>query len=203
MDQEDFGKTAEAVYKKEMVLKRLDKISINIKNEKVFTHLSNLDDQCREQKHQAKQMLYPQENFNEQLVVSNWFNSDAAKEEECMKIYEKAMSVGKVSAKEFTRFVNWVRFTQAIVDKNGRSVYSFTNKDFTNRCPKWLPKTAASDITSAVDRFEDLPDDWNTDSPPEEGMEPLCWTIKVCGNWTKRGKKCTACFNSKHCGTPP
>ena len=99
-----------------------------------------------------------------------------------MKIYEKAMSVGKVNAKEFTRFANWVRFTQAIVDKNRRSVYSFTNKDFTNRCPKWLPKTAASDITSAVDRFEDLPDDWNTDSPQEEGMEPSCWTIKVCGN---------------------
>lgn len=183
--KEDFGSSAEGFIKKESVIKNLEHISETIKKKQVFTKLSKLEEQKRIEKEKARAVVYPRDNFREQNSVKHWFSSDEAKEEEqiCIKIYEKTLSGAKLSQKDFLRFANWSRFCLMLEDRNRRSVYSFSNRDFAERAPKWLPqKTNDENLDTTLDRFELLPEDWDPDTPPTLGVEPSCWVMKLTGN---------------------
>ena len=181
----EFGSTAEAFYKKEIIIKKLENISEKISKKKIFSQLTKLENQARTQKQRARQILYPSQNFREQNSVKKWFESAEAKEEEeaCLKIYQKGMAGSKIGQKEFHRFANYVRFTLALEDRNRRSTYNFTNEDFASRIPKWLPSAYSQDgIGSEIDQFEMLPEGYNADEPPELGIEPSCWVMVICGD---------------------
>ena len=185
LEETDFGFTGEAFYKKEIILKNLEKISEKISVKKIFSQLSKLENQARTQKQKARQILYPSQNYKEQTSVKKWFESAKAKEEEeaCLKIYQKAMSGNKLGPKEFNRFANYARFTLALEDRNRRSTYNFTNADFAARIPKWLPSEVSEEgVGSEIDKFEMLPEGFNADEPPELGLEPTCWVMVICGD---------------------
>ena len=159
LEDTDLGFTGEALYKKEILLKNLDKITEKISVKKVFSQLSKLENQARTQKLRAREIVYPSQNFSEQTAVKRWFQSDKAKEEDeaCLKIYKKAMSGNKLGSKEFNRFANYCRFTLALEDRNRRSTYNFKNTDFAARTPKWLPPEVSEEgAATVIDKFEML-----------------------------------------------
>ena len=98
----------------------------------MFTKLKRLEDQKRCKKQEAREILFPSNNFNEQQAVRKWFSSDICKEEEifCEKLFIKCTSGSKVSGRDFVRFGNFARFQTAMEDRNRSGVYSLTNKEF-------------------------------------------------------------------------
>ena len=54
--------SAEDILKKENILKNLDKISMKVKNKQIFSKLDKLDNQLRQERQQARQTLYHQDN---------------------------------------------------------------------------------------------------------------------------------------------
>ena len=183
LENTDFGNTAEDILKKDNILKNLDKISTKIKNKQIFSKLDKLDKQLRQEKKQARQVLYPQDNIMQQQCVKKWFSSEAAaqEEKECSAIYKKCISGSKTGAKPFLRYANFSRWNVVLEDRNRRSGYEFTNAEFASRQPKWLPKVKKNSKDNESDRFETLPDSWNPDLAPNEGEEPSCYLIKRSG----------------------
>ena len=57
-----FGNSAEDILKKEKILKNLDKISMKVKNKQIFSKLDKWDNQLRQERQQARQTLYHQDN---------------------------------------------------------------------------------------------------------------------------------------------
>ena len=180
ISEADFGVSDNNVYKKEIITKNIEKIGEKIKKKQVFTKLTQLENQLRVKKQKAREIVFPDNNFNETMSVKNWFNSDEANEEEkaCMKIYERCLSGAKIGPRQFLRFSNYARFTLMLEDRNRRLVYSFSNREFAERAPKWLPQSNKDD----TDLFEVLPDDWNADAPPVNGKEPSNWVVQVAGD---------------------
>ena len=182
--KQDFGSSAEGFIKKESLIKNLEQISEKIKKKQVFSKLSKLEEQRRIEKEKARAVVYPSNNFREQNSVKVWFASSEAKEEEaiCIKIYEKTLAGAKSKQKEYLRFANWARFSLMLEDRNRRSVYSFSNKDFAGRSPKWLPENKEENLDTTVDRFELLPNEWDPDTPPSLGVQPTCFVMKLSGS---------------------
>ena len=111
--------------------------------------------------------INPSHDFNEQNAVERWFKSKEAAEEEriCLDNWNKCAVEGeRIGTRAFVRFANWARFTLGLEDKNRVASYSFSNKDFDARTPKWLPK-----VGGEVEQFELLPQDWNPNKPPQKG----------------------------------
>ena len=178
-EQRDFEPSLENLMKKDLIVKRLDKIGAKIADRQTFTQLSQLETQERLERLKAKEILNPSHSYNETNSVEVWFNSQEAmkEEDECIKIWEKAMAGRKIGSREFTKFATWTRFTVALEDKNRRSVYNFSNKDFRMRCKKWLPEPG-----NEVDQIQLLPEQWNPDIPPKDTTEPSCWVLKLTGS---------------------
>ena len=179
LEEQTDDPSLEYLMKRELILKKLDKIGNKISGRQTFSQLSQLETHERLERQKAKEIINPSHSYNEQNCVQVWFMSKEAikEEEECMKIWEKAVAGMKIGSREFTRFSNWVRFTVALEDKNRQSVYKFSNKDFSSKCKKWLPEPGHE-----VDQIQLLPEGWNPDIPPEEITEPSCWVIKLTGN---------------------
>lgn len=190
LENTDFGNSAEGFIRKDAVLKKIQNIGKKISERNLFDKLKRLEDQERFRKQEAREIVFPSNNFNEQQAVKKWFSSDICKDEEkfCENVYNKCISGGKVNGREFVRLGNFTRFQTAIEDRNRRSVYSLTNKEFDKKRPKWLPTVDMDESTCIVDRFELLPDGWNADEPQRPGLEASCWAIRVQGEKLKGGK---------------
>merc|ERR1712179_658632 len=93
LTESDFGNSAEAFYKKEIVIKNIDQITNNIKNKKMFQKLNKLESDVRLEKQRAREALNPSNVYNENQAFSTWMESDEAKKEtdECLGIYQKVM----------------------------------------------------------------------------------------------------------------
>ena len=179
----DFGNDTSDILKRNLVLKRLKKISTQIKHDNVFRSLGNLEAAEKNEKLQAKKTLYPNNDHNEATSVVKWFDSKEAEEEEkrCMDIYDKGMGSKELTIKEFDKFAVWSKFTVCLEDRNRQGAYYFKNIDFMRRSPKWLPKRKRNDKRTDVEIFDSLPPDWDPDQAPNEGEEPSVWTISVSG----------------------
>ena len=179
LEEQTEDSSLETLMKREILIKKIDKIGNKISDRQTFSQLSQLETHERLERQKAKETLNPSHSYNEVNCVQVWFTSKEAikEEEECMKIWEKTVAGKKIGSREFTRFSNWCRFTVALEDKNRRSVYNFSNKDFRTKCKKWLPEPGHE-----VDQIQLLPDGWNPDIPPEEITEPSCWVIKLTGS---------------------
>ena len=179
----DFGNDTRDLLKRNLVLKRLKKISTQIKNDSVFRSLGDLAAAETNEIAQAKKTLYPNNDHNEATSVVKWFKSKEAEEEEkrCMDIYDKGMGSKELTSKEFDKFAIWSRFTVCLEDRNRQGAYSFKNIDYMRRSPKWLPKKKRSDKRTDVEILDRLPQDWDPDQPPIEGEKPSVWTISVSG----------------------
>ena len=181
----NFGSSAEAFYRKEMMIKNIEQITVKIKRKQIFSKLTKLEEQNRIEKLKAKSVINPNNSYLEQKAVKQWYLSQEAKDEEreCMKIYDKSIAGASIGSKEFLRFANWSRFSLVLDDRNRRGVYNFSNKVFGERVPKWLPPSTSDDSSEdVVDKFLVLPDNWNADSPPTEGAEPSCYVINMSGS---------------------
>lgn len=189
LSETDFGNTAEDWYRKEMAIKKIDQIAMTIKNKSMFRKLNNLETAKREEKQQALEALNPSNIHNETKIVSTWMESDECKKEadECLDIYNKVFRGEKITAKEFTRFGTWAKFSTCIEDRNRRAAYSFTNMEFKMKIPKYFPLQTEND--DIVDQFSKIPEDWNSNIPQNEGDLPTCWVIDVKGDNLKGGKK--------------
>ena len=179
----DFGNTSECYLKRDMVLRRLDMIKTRIENKKLFGSLQKQETRDKIERLKARNVLSPNNDFNEANCVVTWFESDEAKKEEaaCLELHEKCMAGRSILDKDFSRFANWARFTIACEDRNRRAVYGFTNLEFMKRKPKWLPLKNKDDSVNVAEMFEKLPSNWNADSAPKEGAEPSCWVVAVSG----------------------
>ena len=180
----NFGGSPKDYVKRECILNGLKNITNKIREKKMFYNLTQLEEQRRKSKLKARKIVFPTNNFLEQQSCSLWFKSKAAKveEERNNKIYEKAVTGSKITDREFNQFALWVRFCLALIDKNRRGVYKFTNIEFSERCPKWFPvDDNKENDSSIVDRFESIPKGWNPDEPPAMGIEPTCWVISRSG----------------------
>ena len=183
LSETNFGKTSEDYIRKEGVLKHLREITNKITKGRTFRTLDRLEKEEKVTKAQAKKVIYPNNDFNEAKSVVKWFKSEQAQQEEkeAMDIYDKAIKGGNVCGKEFCKFGNWVRFTCLLEDRNRQGAYGFTNLEYMNRIPKWLPPRETSDDRGDAERFDKLPDNWDADKPPKEGAEPSVWVITVSG----------------------
>ena len=74
---------------------------------------------------------------------------------------------------EYNTCVTYIQHTLSATDKNRPGVYKFRNKDYAGKIPVWLPK---SDNIIAL---EDLPDNWDMYSPPDEHTQPTCYEIRL------------------------
>ena len=177
----NFGAEPKDYLKRECILNGLKAITDKIRDKKMFHTLTQMEDQRRRSKLKARKIVFPSNNFLEQQCCSLWFKSKNAKDEEDRnsKIYDKAVSGSKITNKEFNQFALWVRFCVCLIDKNRRGVYSFSNLEFCERCPKWFPPVddKVENDNSIVERFESIPEGWNPDEPPAMGLDPTCWVI--------------------------
>ena len=179
----DFGNDTRDILKRDLVLKKLKKISTQLKHDHVFRSLGDLEAAEKNEKSQAKKTLYPNNDHNEATCVVKWFDSKEAEEEEkrCMAIYEKGMGTNELTGKEFDKFAVWSKFTACLQDRNRQGAYYFKNIDFMRKSPKWLPKRKRNDKRTDVEIFDRLPPDWDADQAPNEGDSPSVWTISVSG----------------------
>ena len=191
----NFGGLPKDYLKRECILNGLKNITNKIRDKKMFATLTQLEEERRKSKLKARKIIFPANNFLEQQSCSLWFKSKAAKleEEKNNKIYEKAIAGSNITNKEFNQFALWVRFCLALIDKNRRGVYKFTNIEFAERCPKWFPvDDKKENDSSIVDRFESIPEGWNPDEAPAMGLEPTCWVISRSGlnEGMKKSQEC-------------
>ena len=138
----DFGSSAAELFKKESTINNLQSITTKIKKKGTFRALTKLDDEERNERLKAMEVMNPGVDFKELNAVRQWFDSDVSKEEEQTNLrnYEKCLTGRKLGEKEFLRFANWCRFSLALEDRNRRAVYNFTNRKMSERRPKYLPK---------------------------------------------------------------
>ena len=104
-------------------------------------------------------------------------------ERECNSIYQNCMAGLKIGPRSFVKYANHVRFNLVLHDRNRMGVYSFTNMDFAERKPKYLPHESFF----PEDGFRSLPSDWNPDCAPYDGAEPSCYVMELTGD--NRGLK--------------
>ena len=178
-----FGSCAESYIKKDAILRKLKNIGKKISDKNIFGKLKKLQEQKQAKKLEARDLLFPSNNFNEQQAAKKWCSSDVCKAEEqiCNGIFDKCVHGRKCTERDVVKIGNFARFQLALKDRNRRSVYSFNNKDFDGRRPKWLPEAPKED-SCIVDRFELLPVGWNADEPISPGLKPSCWVIRLCGD---------------------
>ena len=178
----DFGRSVEDLMRKDIILKNLNDITNQIKKKKVFNHLTRLEENERKKTKIARKIVYPEEEFNENKAVSTWLTSKEAEleEEKQSLFYEDVRNGSNPSSKGFNSYALYARFNLVIRDKNRRGVYNFTNEEFARRVPTWLPGGKINE-EDAADKFDMVPDDWNTTKPPEDGIEPSCYVITVSG----------------------
>ena len=179
LNKTNFGSSAAELFKKESTLKNLQGISTKIKKKRAFAALAKLEDQERNEKLQAREVVNPGVDYKELNAVKKWIESDTAKEEAevNLKNYDKCLTGHRLGDKEFNKFANWSRFSVALEDRNRRAVYSFTNKEFSQRRPKWLPKVKDDEQVSNY-IFQKLPAGWNPDISLT-GEDPSCWVLNV------------------------
>ena len=179
--QTQFGTTGAELFRKENVINNLKSVTANIKKKGTFGALAKLENLERNERLKAREVLNPGVDFKELNSVKDWFHSDLAQEEEKANLrnYDKCITGQKLGDKEFLKFSNWVRFSVALEDRNRRSVYNFSNGEFSERRPKWLPKGKSEDeISNYI--FQKLPEGWNPDiSPLGDDEEPSCWVVNV------------------------
>ena len=189
----EFGKSAEAYYKKEMVIKNLGQISTNIKTKNLYQRLQKSEDNERIERERAREVLYPRNVHNEIVSVSKWYESDEGKAEEqaCLKIYKSAVAKKGISSRDFTRFGQWGKFSVWLADKGRRSTYSFTNLEFKMKRPQWFPEDAVGED------YKKTPDDWDPNIPHEADAPATCWVIEVSGEGLKGGNKANLVLTRK------
>ena len=186
----EFGMSAEAYFKRDMIIKNIEQITQTIKSKKVFQQLQKMEDSEKLEREQAREVLFPKNVFNEMKAVSRWYKSEEAKEEEgaCLNIYKKATTGGKLTSKEFGRFGQWAQFSTCLEDKNRRGAYSFTNLEFKKRKPMWFPEDFEEEETEDMNElFKKLPENWDWNVPPKPDAQPSCWVIEVSGEGLKGG----------------
>lgn len=185
MKQIECGNSVESHLLRDKVIDHLKNISETIKKKKLMIKLKRLDDQLRVEKLKAKRVLNPEEEYNAQVAVETWFKSNESKEleRECDRIYQNCMAGLKIGPRSFVKYANHVRFNLVLHDRNRMGVYSFTNKDFAERKPKFLPHESFF----PEDGFKSLPSDWNPDCAPYDGAEPSCYVMELTGD--NRGLK--------------
>ena len=195
----EFGRSAEAYYKKDMIIKNLEQISTIVKTKQLYNRIKKSEDDEKAERERARQVLFPSSVHNETVAVSKWYESDEAKSEEqaCLKIYKSVVKDKKeVSARNFTRFGQWSKFSVWLADKNRRSAYSFTNLEFKERRPKWLPNVKTQEENLA-EVFNKIPDDWDSSAPEKADDPPTCWVIEVSGKGLKGGNRANIILTRK------
>ena len=183
LNHTDFGDTTKDYLRKGEVLRHLEQIGVKISKSKIFSNLKDLDDAEQNEKNRAKNIVYPSNDYNEARSIVKWFQSEEAKVEEAIALdtYRKAMKGEEVATKEFNQFACWARFTVCLEDRNRRGAYSFKNLDYMQRVPKWLPPKKKNDTRAEIDRFDELPAEWDPDQPPSRDAPPSVWCIPVSG----------------------
>ena len=106
------GTSFEALLRKSLIEKDLEGIGESLKKEKVLSKLNVLIDQEKHEKDQAKKILSPDNNFNEQTSVEKWFQSDvwADINERMSKVYDEAMMKNSITSADFLEFGLTTRF---------------------------------------------------------------------------------------------
>ena len=66
LENTDFGNSAEGFIRKDAVLKKIQNIGKKISERNLFDKLKRLEDQERFRKQEAREIVFPSNNFNEQ-----------------------------------------------------------------------------------------------------------------------------------------
>ena len=147
-------------------LKRMNtwsKIQLQVKNKKF-------------DKDRNKELLNPSNNMNEVNSVKCWFQSPQFREmfEEKKNIFDKAMAENKISNEDFVNFGLFTRFILMLMDKNRTGGFDFTNSHVICAQKLWFP------INHPIG--EDVPDDWDYHTKPDDGRDHDGYQIKISPN---------------------
>ena len=172
----DFGGSNEALMRKRNIQDGLQSIADLIKASNLYAQYEDLINRGRVEKENAKMIVDPDLAQKEVAAITNWNQSEDAKEE--MKkfdlMYEEATKKKTIGVRKFASFGQFVKFNMAKGDKNRAGLYySFKVKQYTARTPLWYPDNYAD--------FGNLPTDWDIHSPNAEGKEPTHYNIRFSG----------------------
>ena len=185
MKRLECGNSTEAYLRRDKIVDNVKNIDEVITKKKLISKLKRLDNQQRVEKLKARRTLNPDDDFNVQVAVQTWFNSPESRdlEKECDRYYQNVKDGIRIGARSFTKYANFCRFYVLLHDRNRQGVYSFTNRDFSERKPKFLP----TESFYPEDGFKSLPSDWNPDVGVDPDAEPSCWVLELSGD--NRGLK--------------
>ena len=186
-DKNKFGTDWKGMTVRGSVLQDLDSMDKKIKDSNLWNYLSKLSAQRRHEKLAAIQTLNPEEDTNIRECINTWNKSDVKKQKvkEMNKVWNKAQAGNRVTEAEFNACANLCKLELHNLNTDRNSAYSFSNKDYCSKRPKFVPESTLAEEEDAFTRnYHQVPIGWNADAPPKDnpGKEPSGYVLTVLGD---------------------
>ena len=176
----DFGTDLMSLLRRDKMKNNLKDIGEEINQSKRWSNLQAIIDQEHREVQKAKDIVKPNERFNEVKANKTYFASEAFKERvrKNEKIWESAVTTNKApGAKDFDAIGNFARHLLTMTDRNRSSGYHFRNSHYSSRKEVWFPPGHNKD-----GKFDGIPNNWDMFSQPPDGREADAWTMDLSGS---------------------
>ena len=137
----------------------------------MWNYLEKMKTIKRHEKLAAVQTLNPEEETNIRECISTWNKSEvkAQKMKELNRVWNKAESGRRITEAEFNACANLCKLELHNFNTDRNSAYSFSNKDYCSKRPKWVPQsTPAEDGDAFTRNYLQVSVGWNADAPPKD-----------------------------------
>ena len=176
----DFGTDLMSLLRRDKIKNNLKDIGEEINQSKRWSNLQKIIDQDHREVQKAKDIVKPNERFNEEKANQTYFASETFKERvrKNEKIWENAVTTNKApGAKDFDALGNFARHLLTMTDRNRSSGYHFRNSHFSSRKEVWFPPGHNKE-----GKFDGIPNNWDMFSQPPDGREADAWTMDLSGS---------------------
>ena len=175
VENSSLGARVEDYVRKRAISDGLDAITQFIATKGIYSQLKSVENREKVEYESAKLRVEPDAALKEASAVTVWNNSQEAKDEMLKfdRIYEESMKKEKVGNMNLASFAHFCLFNVVKADKQRSSTYTFTNQNFIDRFPMFLPEGYTD--------FNNLPTDWNIHQPPSENASPDAYQIRLSG----------------------
>ena len=176
----DFGTDLMSLLRRDKIKNNLKDIGEEINQSKRWSCLQAIIDQDHREVQKAKDIVKPNERFNEEKANKTYFASETFKERvrKNEKIWENAVTTNKApGAKDFDAIGNFARHVLTMTDRNRSSGYHFRNSHYSSRKEVWFPPGHNKE-----GKFDGIPKNWDMFSQPPDGREADAWTMDLSGS---------------------
>ena len=176
----DFGTDLMSLLRRDKIKNNLKDIGEEIHQSKRWSNLQKIIDQDHREVQKAKDIVKPNERFNEEKANQTYFASETFKERvrKNEKIWENAVTTNKApGAKDFDALGNFARHLLTMTDRNRSSGYHFRNSHYSSRKEVWFPPGHNKE-----GKFDGIPNNWDMFSQPPDGREADAWTMDLSGS---------------------